>query len=169
MRGDGRIFFRGRKHWIAYYAPAPDGRSVEQREPRATLKPRPASCFDVAFGRWAPTNSRCSPSSDRNKNASGSTKYSTIYWPSTGWAEETHTARAGCRRSPILSASETISGICGPWRSPNGVWKISFPCSRAGTTLTLRSTVQPTAEPGVRHRGVRYPVQGAPSAQNSSA
>jgi integrase len=33
MRGDGRIFKRGNRFWIAYYAPGPDGRSHEQREP----------------------------------------------------------------------------------------------------------------------------------------
>ncbi|HEY6293325.1 MAG TPA: site-specific integrase [Terriglobia bacterium] len=33
MRGDGRVFRRGNKYWIAYYAPGPDGRSHEQREP----------------------------------------------------------------------------------------------------------------------------------------
>lgn len=32
MRGDGRVFPRGKKFWIAYYAPGPDGRSHEQRE-----------------------------------------------------------------------------------------------------------------------------------------
>lgn len=33
MRGDGRVFKRGNKPWIAYYAPGPNGRSREQREP----------------------------------------------------------------------------------------------------------------------------------------
>ncbi len=32
MRGEGRVFQRGRRWWIAYYAPR-DGRSVEHREP----------------------------------------------------------------------------------------------------------------------------------------
>src|SRR3712207_6302581 len=32
MRGDGRVFQRGSRWWIAYYAPQ-GGQSVEQREP----------------------------------------------------------------------------------------------------------------------------------------
>jgi hypothetical protein len=32
MRGDGRVFQRGSRWWIAYYAPQ-NGRSVEHREP----------------------------------------------------------------------------------------------------------------------------------------
>src|SRR5688572_22437397 len=32
MRGDGRVFQRGNRWWIAYYAPQ-NGRSVEHREP----------------------------------------------------------------------------------------------------------------------------------------
>lgn len=32
MRGEGRIFRRGKVWWIAYYAPGPDGRSIETRE-----------------------------------------------------------------------------------------------------------------------------------------
>jgi len=32
MRGDGRIFQRGGKFWISYYAPE-NGKSVEHREP----------------------------------------------------------------------------------------------------------------------------------------
>jgi integrase len=38
MRGDGRIFWRGTKAWIAYYAPGPDGRSHEQREPAGSTE-----------------------------------------------------------------------------------------------------------------------------------
>jgi integrase len=36
-RGNGRIFQRGTRYWIAYYAPK-DGRSVEHREPAGTEK-----------------------------------------------------------------------------------------------------------------------------------
>jgi hypothetical protein len=32
MRGDGRVYQRGARWWIAYYAPQ-NGRSVEHREP----------------------------------------------------------------------------------------------------------------------------------------
>jgi integrase len=38
MRGHGRIFRRGNKFWIAYYAPGPDGRSHEQREPAGSTE-----------------------------------------------------------------------------------------------------------------------------------
>jgi integrase len=36
VRGDGRVFPRGNKWYIAYYAPGPDGRSKEFREPGGT-------------------------------------------------------------------------------------------------------------------------------------
>ena len=32
MRGDGRVFKRGNKFWVSYYAPK-NGKSVEHREP----------------------------------------------------------------------------------------------------------------------------------------
>jgi integrase len=32
MRGEGRIFRRGRVWWVAYYAPGPDGKAAEVRE-----------------------------------------------------------------------------------------------------------------------------------------
>ncbi|MEK6709125.1 MAG: site-specific integrase [Nitrospinota bacterium] len=38
MRGDGRVFRRGAKWWISYYAPK-DGKSVEHREPGGKTEP----------------------------------------------------------------------------------------------------------------------------------
>ncbi|HLJ74658.1 MAG TPA: hypothetical protein VKU62_08745, partial [Thermoanaerobaculia bacterium] len=32
MRGDGRIYVRGKTYWIAYYAPGADGRMYQVRE-----------------------------------------------------------------------------------------------------------------------------------------